>query len=46
MQKNIIIIILSILVLGMGGYLVYDKVIVKEEKNEVKVEENDTEKEV
>lgn len=45
MQKNIIIIILSILVLGMGGYLVYDKVIVKEEKNEVKVEENDTEKE-
>lgn len=31
MKKNIVIIILTILVLGLGGYLVYDKVIDKEE---------------
>ena len=29
MKKNIVIIILSILVLGLGGYLVYDKVLEK-----------------
>lgn len=44
MKKNIIIIILSILVLGMGGYLVYDKIIDKEEitSKEEKVEQNKT----
>lgn len=31
MKKNIVIIILTILVLGLGGYLVYDKIIAKEE---------------
>lgn len=46
MKKNIVIIILSILVLGLGGYLVYDKVIDKEEtnannKNEEIVEQQD-----
>ena len=29
-MKNVIITILAILVLGMGGYLVYDKVIDKD----------------
>ena len=33
MKKNIVIIILSILVLGVGGYLAYDKVLEKEETN-------------
>jgi len=33
MKKNVVIIILSILVLGLGGYLVYDKVLEKEETN-------------
>ena len=33
-MKNVIIIILAILVLGLGGYLVYDKVLVKEEKDD------------
>lgn len=50
MKKNIIIIILSILVLGLGGYLVYDKVIDKEDsqvKDDVtnKVETDDKEQE-
>jgi len=34
-MKNIIITILVILVLGLGGYLVYDKVIDKDNSNEV-----------
>lgn len=38
MKKNIFIIILAILVLGLGGYLVYDKVIDKDVKGEVKEE--------
>lgn len=37
MKKNIVIIILTILVLGLGGYLVYDKVI---DKEEVSINEN------
>ena len=45
MKKNIVIIIISILVLAMGSYLVYDKLIATKEKNEVKVEENNVEKE-
>ena len=40
-MKNIIITILVILVLGLSGYLVYDKVIVKDESNEVKTEEKE-----
>ena len=38
MKKNIFIIILAILVLGLGGYLVYDKVLDKNVKEEVKEE--------
>lgn len=34
MKKNIIITILAILVLGMGGYLVYDKILSKDDKVE------------
>ena len=41
MKKNIVIIILLMLVLSMGGYLVYDKVFNKEENTEVKVEEKE-----
>ena len=37
MKKNVIIVILVILVLGMGGYLVYDKVIDKDVENKDKV---------
>lgn len=44
-MKNIIITILAILVLGLGGYLVYDKVIDKDVKEEVKNESNKKEKE-
>ena len=44
MKKNIFIIILSVIVLGLGGYLYYDKVIDKgvneEVKEEVSKEEN------
>ena len=40
MKKNVVIVILLILVLGMGGYLVYDKVIDKD----VDKKENNTEK--
>ena len=32
MKKNIVIIILSVIILGLGGYLVYDKVIDKNDK--------------
>lgn len=39
-MKNVIIIILSILVLSMGGYLVYDKIIAKD-NNDVISENND-----
>lgn len=45
-MKNVIITILAILVLGLGGYLVYDKVIDKEGaatgNNEIKEEQNTT----
>ena len=41
-MKNIVITILAILVLGLGGYLVYDKVIDKDVKEEVKEEQNST----
>lgn len=34
MKKNVFIVILIIIILGMGGYLVYDKVLSKEEKKE------------
>lgn len=34
-MKNVIITILAMLVLGLGGYLVYDKVIDKEEKSPI-----------
>lgn len=44
-MKNVIIIILAILVLGLGGYLVYDKVIDKDVKEEVKEESSRQEKE-
>lgn len=37
-MKNLIITILSILVLGLGGYLVYDKALDKDVKEEVKEE--------
>lgn len=40
MKKNVVIIILAILVLGLGGYLVYDKVLSSENKEEV-VEKQD-----
>ena len=33
MKKNILVIILTILVLGLAGYIVYDKVLNTEEKN-------------
>ena len=33
MKKNIVIVILSVVILGLGGYLVYDKVIDKDEKS-------------
>lgn len=33
-MKNVVIAILAVLVLGMGGFLVYDKVIVKNEKTQ------------
>lgn len=33
MKKNIVIIILSVIILGLGGYLVYDKVIDKDVNN-------------
>lgn len=39
-MKNVIIIILSILVLSLGGYLVYDKIIAKD-NNDVISENND-----
>ena len=42
MKKNIVIIILTILVLGLGGYLIYDKVITREE-TPVKDEQQNTE---
>ena len=45
MKKNIFIIILAILVLGLGGYLVYDKVIDKDVKEEVKEESGKQEEE-
>lgn len=48
MKKNLVIIILGVLVLGMGGYLVYDKVLdkdVKEESKEEKLKNNDSSKE-
>ena len=32
-MKNVIITVLAVLVLGLGGYLVYDKVIKKGETN-------------
>ena len=35
MKKNIVIIILAILVLGLGGYLVYDKVLSSGNKEEI-----------
>lgn len=47
MNKNIFIVILLVLILGLGGYLVYDKVLVKEEKDdnvEEKLEETADEK--
>ena len=34
MKKNVFIVILIIIILGMGGYLVYDKVLSKEDKKE------------
>ena len=41
MKKNIVIIMLVIIVLGLGGYLVYDKLTLKNEKCEVTtVEDN------
>ena len=46
-MKNVIITILAILVLGLGGYLIYDKVLVEETKDtnvEEKVEEVKEEK--
>ena len=39
-MKNVIITILSILVLGLGCFIVYDKVINKEDKIEISVENN------
>ena len=39
-MKNVIITILAILVLGLGGYLVYDKVIAKDEVTKEKEENN------
>lgn len=43
-SKNFIIIILTVLVLAMGGYLIYDHVIVKEpEKVETKAEKKEEE---
>ena len=45
MKKNIIITILAILVLGLGGYLVYDKVIDKGVEEEVKEESKQESKE-
>ena len=42
-MKNVIITILAILVLGMGGYLVYDKVNTKDD-NEIKVESTNNNK--
>ena len=44
-MKNIIITILSVLVLGFGCFIVYDKVINKEEKKEDNVVDNVNEKE-
>lgn len=43
MKKNVFIIILVIIVLGMGGYLVYDKVL---SKDEVKKEKTETKEEI
>ena len=44
MKKNIIIIILAVLVLCLGGYIVYDKVLIKddvEQKNDNEVSNDD-----
>ena len=43
MKKNIVIIILSILVLGLGGYLVYDKVLSSYNKEDVVEKQNNKE---
>ena len=40
MKKNIVIIILSVIILGLGGYLVYDKVIDKDVNNNNEEETN------
>ena len=40
MKKNIIIIILTVLILGMGGYLVYDKLIYQDVKDKEIINES------
>lgn len=40
MKKNIIIVILTILVIGLSGYIVYDKLLSKKEMNEIQEKEN------
>lgn len=42
MKKNVIIIILSVLVLALGGYIVYDKLIAKKEDEKEKIKEEVT----
>lgn len=43
MKKNIVIIILSVVILGLGGYLVYDKVLSSDNKEEVVEKQDDKE---
>jgi len=38
MKKNVVIVVLGLLVLGLGGYLVYDKILNKEDSKENKSE--------
>ena len=44
MKKNICIIILLICVLGLGGYIAYDKILKDNDKTNVKNEQSNTKK--
>ena len=45
MKKNIIIVILTIIVIGLSGYLTYDKLLRKNEKQENNIETNNKKEE-
>ena len=44
MNKNILIIILTIMVIGLSGYIAYDKLLNQKEITENKENENDDER--